>query len=791
MLPEARSKSLSVRRWSVRTYLVVIVVFAVLAATGAVIYSYLWSVDQAQSAAIARMSYRAERAADAISSAVAAGSGQVEGLAGQPGLSAVFENPAGCTLQSAGAGPFTSVRLDIVSRDGSVVCSSGSSARVKAPGVHAGSRWLTEVLRSHHTETFWEGTDAVGMRPAVVVAAPIISDNRVAGAVVALLHLRPVAGELTEDIGPAEHASAIIVDRRTDRVLSTSVRPAGDHLAARFPSSAKQGVWAGVDGTARLFSSGDIPRSGWRVYAGAQRAAVLADARGALTRQLLVGFAALLVLAAAVWILSRRVAGPLRAITDAVVRAGREPDGVRVGEAGTAELAALAREFNAMLDVRAGHQAQLEHQATHDSLTGLPNRTLLRDRLDHALVRDRHRTDVAVLFLGLNRFKVVNDSLGHDAGDRVLVEVAERLSAALRPGDTLARFGGDEFVVLCENVPSGGASRVADRLQRCLEDPFPGPTADITLHAAIGIAAAEGSAAGAERLLREAASAMAQAKATGRAWTVFDDALQTRATARLQTEHALQRALDRDELLVHYQPVLDVATGRVVGAEALVRWQHPERGMVPPMDFIPIAEETGQIIAIGRHVLTRACEQAAAWAAGGTPLRVSVNVAVTQLRHGDFPDLVRRTLATTGLAPEQLCLEITESALIREADHGAPELTRLRDLGVQLSIDDFGTGYSSLSYLHRLPVDELKIDRSFISRLGHDTRESHLVEAIIGMARALGLVVVAEGVETGEQLELLADLGCQLAQGYLIARPQPPEQILTQLSSHPARTVVV
>jgi diguanylate cyclase (GGDEF)-like protein len=429
------------------------------------------------------------------------------------------------------------------------------------------------------------------------------------------------------------------------------------------------------------------------------------------------------------------------------------------------------------------------HQATHDGLTGLPNRTLLRDRLDQALLRGRADATVALLFLGLNRFKNVNDSLGHEVGDRVLLEVAERLSTALRPGDTLARFSGDEFVVLCEDLPDE-PTRIAARLQRSLEEPFRGPTSDIVLRAAIGITVAHGPHTNPERLLREAASAMAQAKATARPWWVFDEELQSRATKRLQTEHALQQALEREELLVHYQPLLDVAAGRIVAAEALVRWRHPERGLVPPMDFIPLAEETGQIADIWRFVLARACRQAAAWAAAGRPIRVSVNISVDQLRQGDLPEDVQRELLRSQLPPERLCLEITESSLIREAGQGFGDLTRLRDLGVQLSIDDFGTGYSSLSYLHQLPVDELKIDRSFISQLGRGTRESHLVEAITVMARALGLGVVAEGVETPGQLEYLAEVGCQLAQGYLIARPQPPEQILGLLPRQSERLTV-
>jgi diguanylate cyclase (GGDEF)-like protein len=781
----------SVKPWSVRTYLVLISAAAVVSVTAAAGYGFAWSAARARTDAITEMTFQADRAAASISAAVATAGKTVEGLAAQPGLGKVFAQPTGCTLTSDGVSPFPSVRLDIVRPDGLVACSSDATPAVRRPGVHAGSGWLRDVLRSPKPVVIWGATDAATGKPALVVGAPLRSGGAAAGVVVLFLHLPETTPALTRDLAGSEHASFTLVDRGEHVVLSTSETAEHDSdqlRETRFPDSAAQGDWAGVDGARRLFGSGDVAGSDWRVYVGVKRSAVLADARGALYRQALVGLLPLLILAAAVWILNRRVAGPLRTVIDAVARARRDPDGVRVGEAGTAELVLLAREFNAMLDVRAGHDAQLMHQATHDPLTGLANRVLLRDQLDHALRRDSDGGNAAVMFLGLNRFKMVTDGYGHDAGDLLLVQVAARLSRALPPGDTLARLGGDEFAVLCENVHPEDAVGVAERLHRCLEEPFRGPAADLVLQAAIGIAVARESTTGSEQLLREADSAMRQAKRTARDWCLFDDALQARATSQLQVEHALRLALERGELFLHYQPLLDVATGRTVGAEALVRWQHPERGLVPPLEFIPVAEETGQIAAIGRFVLTRACQQAAAWAAAGHPLRISVNVAVDQLRQDDFPALVRQVLAETGLAPGQLCLEITESSLMREADHGAAELARLRQLGVHLAIDDFGTGYSSLSYLHQLPVDELKIDRSFISRLDQEGRDRHLVEAIIGMARALRLTVVAEGVETGEQLELLAGLGCQRAQGYLFAPPQTAEAFLARIDTKPTRS---
>ena len=342
---------------------------------------------------------------------------------------------------------------------------------------------------------------------------------------------------------------------------------------------------------------------------------MLADARGTLVRHLLVGLIALLVLAAAAWMLNRRVAGPLRRVIEAVSRAGREPDGARVAEEGTAELVTLAREFNAMLDVRAGHEAQLRFQATHDPLTGLPNAVLLADQLAEALAARRGRR--RRLLHRARPARPRDRRVRARGGDRVVVEVAARLAEAVEPEATLARFNAADFVVLGAGVDPDGVDTVAQRLLRCLEQPFRGPAAGIVVKGAVGVTRAGAGATTPEQLLREADSAMREARVTGRGWMVFDRAMQARATKHLEVEHDLWQALRRDELRVHYQPLLEIGTGRIVAAEALVRWEHPERGLVPPLEFIPIAEETGQVGAIGGLVLQRACAQAAMWARAG------------------------------------------------------------------------------------------------------------------------------------------------------------------------------
>jgi diguanylate cyclase (GGDEF)-like protein len=433
----------------------------------------------------------------------------------------------------------------------------------------------------------------------------------------------------------------------------------------------------------------------------------------------------------------------------------------------------------------------LLHQAFHDALTGLPNRALFEDRLGQALARrERRRLEAAVLFLDIDRFKWVNDSLGHAAGDELIVAVADRLQAVVRPGDTVARFGGDEFVVLCEELHTAGeALLVADRLRGVLDAPFQLQGREIRLTASVGIALASTSTHDTpDALLRDADAAMYRAKDGGRdRIELFDDEMRSRAMARLETESMLRRAIDQGELTVHYQPVIKLSTGRVTGVEALVRWKHPTRGLIPPSEFITVAEETGQIVALGGFVLNQACMQVARWNnrhPDRPPLAVSVNLSAHQVRCRGLAELVAGALARSNLQPRLLCLEITESALVEDAEASRAALEALKDLGVTLAVDDFGTGYSSLIYLRRFPVGVLKIDRSFVVGLGTNTEDTAIVASVVGLAQALGLVAVAEGVETPEQLACLAELGCALAQGYHWSKPLPARQMDRWLKGH-------
>jgi diguanylate cyclase (GGDEF)-like protein len=449
-------------------------------------------------------------------------------------------------------------------------------------------------------------------------------------------------------------------------------------------------------------------------------------------------------------------------------------------------------------------EVQLARQALHDRLTGLPNRVLLRDRLENALARTlRHRSTVALLLLDLDRFKVINDSLGHEGGDRLLVAVGDRLSRLLRPGDTLARMGGDEYAMLCEDVSGRDeaaalAGRVLDAFEAnfAVASPDAGATGagatDVAVTVSVGVALAAGDESDADLLLRDADVAMYRAKQRGRGrFEVFDEAMRSDAVDRLSVENDLRRAIRQGQLRLFYQPIVHIDTGQIAGFEALVRWQHPVRGLLSPADFIPPAEDTGLIVPLGRCVLGEACLQAAAWQRRRSPhrpLRMSVNVSAKQLQYPGWAAEVASTLAESGLEPGHLVLEITESVLMEDAEASAGPLEELRRLGVRVAIDDFGTGYSSLGYLRRLPVDILKIDKSFIDGVAKGPHESALARAVVKLARTLGLDAVAEGVTDRRQLAELRRLRCPYGQGYFFSRPQPPEVVaeLLELSSLPA-----
>lgn len=433
-------------------------------------------------------------------------------------------------------------------------------------------------------------------------------------------------------------------------------------------------------------------------------------------------------------------------------------------------------------------EEQLKYDAVHDALTGLPNRLMFVEVLDRAVARARNDENYAfaVLFIDLDRFKVINDSLGHLIGDQLLIAFARRLERCLRPGDTVARLGGDEFTVLVERVRSGpDATRIADRIHRSLQHPFELRGYEVFTGVSIGIVSSTTGYEGANEVLRDADAAMYSAKAQGRSrYVLFDSVMHDEAMLLLELETDLRRAIERQEFVLHYQPIVTVGTRAVTGLEALVRWQHPQRGLLAPMEFIEVAEETGLIIPIGNWVLREACRQMVEWErrAGGTPRTISVNLSARQFAQGDLAEEVATVLAETGMNADRLTLEITESAIMADTGVAQQTLTRLRNMGVHIHIDDFGSGYSALSYLYRFPIDTLKIDRSFIGNMAVEERQSAIVRAIVTLARHLDVDVIAEGVESELQLEHLRELECPSAQGYLFSRPLDAEHVEALLS---------
>jgi diguanylate cyclase (GGDEF)-like protein len=441
----------------------------------------------------------------------------------------------------------------------------------------------------------------------------------------------------------------------------------------------------------------------------------------------------------------------------------------------------LSRSINYAIE-RKRAEMDLTHQAMHDPLTGLPNRTLLLDRIGHALTRaKRHGSLVGVLFIDLDGFKPINDRLGHEIGDKVLMTLAHRLQEVLRTSDTAARLGGDEFVILCEDLASErDVIRVAERVLSATDVPFVLGQEKLYVTASMGIVVAQAVNADPEGLIRDADAAMYRAKELGTSYEMFDEEMRSRVGRRVDTEAALRRALGRDEFRIIYQPQVDLRSGEIFGVEALLRWDHPERGLLEPADFMWLAEESGLLTEVGAWELREVCSQVKRWrqdSRGGSAPRIAVNLSARQHSDPQLPRMVEHALNESATEPGFLSLEITESVVMKNYDAALLTLKKLKGLGVQLALDNFGAANTSLSSLKRLPVDAVKIDRSFVSGLGRDTEDEAIVTAVINLARALGLTTVAQGVETADQVSLLKTMGCDVGQGFYFGRPRPGEAI--------------
>lgn len=460
---------------------------------------------------------------------------------------------------------------------------------------------------------------------------------------------------------------------------------------------------------------------------------------------------------------------------------------MKVLQEANAHLVVATIEARKLVEQVENAKTQLNHLAHHDALTGLPNRVLLHDRLAQAIeLASRQGTQLAVLFMDLDRFKHINDSLGHAVGDQLLQLVARRLMACVRHSDTASRQGGDEFVVLLSNIKQAEYAAIsAQKILAALTAPYRIDQQELHVSVSIGIATYPNDGQDTETLLKSADSAMYHAKESGRNnYKFFVQDMNVRAVHRQSVEASLHRALERQEFVLHYQAKIDLHSNMIIGVEALIRWQHPERGLVAPSEFVPIAEDSGLILPIGRWVLREACFQARAWLdAGLPPIIVAVNTSAREFGATDFMEYVRSTLNDTCVEPRYLELELTESVLMQDAALTNPVLNALTDLGVKLAIDDFGTGFSSLSYLRQFPVDTLKIDKSFVNRMTSNTEDAAIVIAVIGMGRSLKLRVIAEGVETAEQCEFLLAQHCDEGQGYYFSRPVAADAFATLLQT--------
>jgi diguanylate cyclase (GGDEF)-like protein len=773
------------RRRSVGFLLAAIVVVTIAALVGVLAAAYSWNVDRARAEARVEAGFHARQAADAVESSMEEARTFLAEVPSTPALARSVQDPRTCTLGSTTLGLFREARLELVRSDGSVACSSREGASLDRWS-HAGADWLDRALAGRAPVTSRTLRDPLTGRSSVVVAVAVLDGERPVGAMAYVLHTDTLAAALGRTYGGPDGIGYTVADVEVGLVRSSSVAaPLSVRRFDRNGFAAAGGTFDDLDGVARIDRSATVPSLGWRVHAGIPVSAVTAGSRTQLARLSGVVAAAMVALAIMAWFVHRRIVRPLRRMTAEVVALrGREhASSMHVG--GPSEVSALADEFNELLRARAGYETALSEQALHDDLTSLPNRALLRDRLERALRRmDRGPGQAAVLFIDLDRFKVVNDSLGHPAGDALLRQVAQRIAATLRASDTIGRFGGDEFLVICEDIATAdGAVDVARRIEAALDHPFAVGDGELVVSASIGIAVGVGHEVDPDELVRRADVAMYRAKERhGASHEVFDEDLLRHATGRLQVEQDLHRAIAADELEVHYQPVCDLRAERTSAVEALVRWRHPDRGLIPPDAFIPVAEETGMIDAVGRFVLRRACADGAALVGDGHDLDVAVNVCVAQLTPA-FAGSVSSILEETGLPPERLVVEITESAIVNVAGSGAALLDELRRTGVRVAIDDFGTGYSSLSYLQELSVDAIKIDRSFVARLGRDDRSDALVNAIVALAGILDLRVVAEGVETNDQVDALRRFRCTHAQGFLFSKPVPIDDLRTHLGS--------
>jgi len=705
-------------------------------------------------------------------------------IASQPAVRAL--DPSQCEAAFAGLGSLIGSfgHMHLLSGEGQEICSL-------LPANDAGPLrtvdWAAALSGSGRPGSGEPTVDPLTGKMSQMLIVPVQGEGGRTGYLLVVIFLSGLGFEI--DVPASLPKESVLLELNSAReVVLQASRDARD-LAGQTtvdtglhqPGSARGRMINWFDGEPRFVVEVPVPGSDHHLVVAVPGKVLTASGQEQLRRNLVLGFVASILLAGLGLMLHRRLARPMRRITAAIREAGAGHDVVWAPVEGPAELGEMADAFNEMLAERRSRETDLRHRATHDVLTGLPNRAALADGLTRCLGGGR---PAAVLFMDLDRFKLVNDSHGHAVGDALLVALGNRLATAVRTQDTVARFGGDEFVVLGPDVfDEEVAVQIAHRMSDAMAAVFLVEGHELFLTGSVGVTIGCPSD-DPEDLLRDADNAMYRAKEQGRpGYAFFDAGMRDRSRRRLELEQELHFALEREELRLVYQPIFDTMTGEPVSAEALLRWDNP-RGPISPTEFIPIAEETGLVMPIGDWVLRTACRQAAAWRRQfGRGLPVSVNVASRQLTRPGLATQVLVALGEAGAEPGDLVLEITEHGVLEDFAAAFRHLQEVRALGVRVAVDDFGTGWSSLSYLQRLPVDELKIDRSFVATLGVEGPSMAIVGALVSLAHGLGLNVVAEGVETEEQLAELRRLGCDSVQGYLLARPASPEVVGVDLAA--------
>jgi diguanylate cyclase (GGDEF)-like protein len=775
------------KRLPVLTYLVLIFGASVVALGGLVATTTIASFGSERHRVAASVRSGAELAASTLAESQRQTQDFMTPIATQPAVQAL--DPSRCDVAFAGFGSLMAAygHLHLLSGEGAEICSLAPVGFEGGPPVD----WASLLPADGRPGTGDPTIDPLTGQPSRTIVVPVQGTEGRHGFLLAVIFLS--AFEI--EVPPSLPKGAIVleIDAARTRILQASGSAsvlagrdlAGTGLSRAGATRGRTVPW--FDGQRRFVVEVAVPRSEHRLVVAVPPHVLTAVAEDQLRQNVALGALATLLLAGLGMLLHRRLARPIRRITSAIRAAGGGQSDAWAPVEGPAELGEMADAFNHMLAERRGREADLRHRATHDVLTGMLNRAALSEDLSRCLDGG---TPAAVLFLDLDRFKLVNDSHGHAVGDALLIALGRRLVTAVRPQDTVARFGGDEFVVLCPDVVDPEvALQIAGRLSETLSEVFLVEGHELFLTGSVGVAIGQPSD-GPEDLLRDADNAMYRAKEQGRpGYAFFDAGMRERSQRRLELEQELHFALERDELHLVYQPVFDTMTGVPLGAEALLRWDSP-RGPISPAEFIPIAEETGLVIPIGEWVLRTACRQAALWRREyGSGLPVSVNLAARQLTRPGLANLVVSALMEAGAEAGDLILEITEHGVLEDFAAAFRHLQEVRALGVRVAVDDFGTGWSSLSYLQRLPVDELKIDRSFVATLGVEGPSMAIVGSLVSLAHGLGLTVVAEGVETEEQLAELRRLGCDSVQGFLLARPAPPQD-LTAVMFPGCRTVL-